>query len=1243
MPVRIVRGSIVRVDREAFGVGLLSARGTRLSKKTQRTIVTFEKFGLTTKVLRTLESLGLHEATPLQYRIIDSVMRNRRVLVYAPSGAGKTTALLVALIARLQKEPPPEGRPVRAVIVTPPLGRGVGHEVVERFKILAAGTDLRILNLPYARSEANLRAHLEKHRPDILVGSLARMVEFARLGEVSHIEAIIYPRLDRSVDEEAAKPYALWSNIFPEAAVVGTIEEGIHEKATREAMPNAEEWFDSYPGPIPGTVDHFLAANFRFPYSMYDFLWYWSEENGFRKILLVTKDENERQRFLLGEGPQKGRISTATLPDIESRRVWPSDFEVCFLWPSLLAPEDNARAACRGTGDAAPVTVALVTSEKLAACRRLALHLDRSFKLVNPIGAQFALPYELSVGDMARRWTVLHPFYRGPQYDIPVGTASSAPLEKAESAKSPESVESIAPGAAKSEPASDNALEFLRSTDVTRGKEPSEPVRAIEVKNEEVEPVEPIEPLEPLVPLEEPVSESEVAAAEGSDDVSSDADLADGTEVSEPSDEEHEGHEEHEEQPHAEEPHRRTLTIRADYVAEKAHAPETEIVITEPLSSSSAALRASERRHATSERLTHQLVAEQGKNRRMRRMPHLPSDSTGLIPEKTERKTARDRKDSDRRERLKAEKQKTRAGEPKVARRKDVDASERRNEKKTRNDRRRERAEKTETPAAGPIAHVAQRPERTERKERNAERVERVERTANTTANDGARRAENDEAVLLVRFNEKAVVPPATSASRGAFKVYFATRDLARRSRQLSKAERDSASAEAELEALRAQSPEAVGDELRRFEENHDRSKKIARNRIVSPTGTNIEEAIVRAHNARIDLELARRNHRQAYYAKTKTEMRYAGDVPEELRSSYGVTEETIAAHVAWKLEQAKNAARASESAAEPAAEPAETSAPAAPVAPEAAEAQPARRENGKKKTQRQGKRGRGVRTGHAAGAIDSTGSTADSTDLNAPAALATPAPTDAAQEAKSVEGAPEAAAPNAPTSGDAPQEEGAKASRRAEGSKSASGKRAKSTEKPSERSDKNRGAKGRRDARPKKPARAQNRPERDEAGDVNGNRALPEPKEEFLDDDFGNSIHYRTIAERQAAKARPKSARTSDGIPSPLATSFGVYTPDPYGSLSLPQTMPGLTGRTPSVHVFGSGTDPYSGARIPPMRDKSPSGKKGPSSKGSKGSKGQKLRQPSKAQANPKGNAPAKGASDRARKGGRRGGTPKA
>ena len=636
MPVRIVRGSIVRVDREAFGVGLLSARGTRLSKKTQRTIVTFEKFGLTTKVLRTLESLGLHEATPLQYRIIDSVMRNRRVLVYAPSGAGKTTALLVALIARLQKEPPPEGRPVRAVIVTPPLGRGVGHEVVERFKILAAGTDLRILNLPYARSEANLRAHLEKHRPDILVGSLARMVEFARLGEVSHIEAIIYPRLDRSVDEEAAKPYALWSNIFPEAAVVGTIEEGIHEKATREAMPNAEEWFDSYPGPIPGTVDHFLAANFRFPYSMYDFLWYWSEENGFRKILLVTKDEKERQRFLLGEGPQKGRISTATLPDIESRRVWPSDFEVCFLWPSLLAPEDNARAACRGTGDAAPVTVALVTSEKLAACRRLALHLDRSFKLVNPIGAQFALPYELSVGDMARRWTVLHPFYRGPQYDIPVGTASSAPLEKAESAKSPESVESIAPGAAKSEPASDNALEFLRSTDVTRGKEPSEPVRAIEVKNEEVEPVEPIEPLEPLVPLEEPVSESEVAAAEGSDDVSSDADLADGTEVSEPSDEEHEGHEEHEEQPHAEEPHRRTLTIRADYVAEKAHAPETEIVITEPLSSSSAALRASERRHATSERLTHQLVAEQGKNRRMRRMPHLPSDSTGLIPEKTQ-------------------------------------------------------------------------------------------------------------------------------------------------------------------------------------------------------------------------------------------------------------------------------------------------------------------------------------------------------------------------------------------------------------------------------------------------------------------------------------------------------------------------------------------------------------------------------------------------------------------------------
>ena len=160
----------------------------------------------------------------------------------------------------------------------------------------------------------------------------------------------------------------------------------------------------------------------------------------------------------------------------------------------------------------------------------------------------------------------LAPLLPGPQYDIPVGTASSAPLEKAESAKSPESVESIAPGAAKSEPASDNALEFLRSTDVTRGKEPSEPVRAIEVKNEEVEPVEPIEaietietiestedveplePLEPLVPLEEPVSESEVAAAEAR--TTFERCRPRGRDRSlRTSDEEHEGHEEHEEQP----------------------------------------------------------------------------------------------------------------------------------------------------------------------------------------------------------------------------------------------------------------------------------------------------------------------------------------------------------------------------------------------------------------------------------------------------------------------------------------------------------------------------------------------------------------------------------------------------------------------------------------------------------------------------------------------------------------------
>lgn len=1157
--------------------------------------MTFEKFGLTKKVLRTLESLGLHEATPLQERIIDSLMRNRRIMVCAPHGAGKTTALLVALIARLQKNPPPEGRPVRAVIVTPPVG--VGHEVVERFNILAAGTNLSILNLSFQRTEKRLRTYLENKRPDILVGSLARMVEFARISDVSHIEAVIYERLDRSIAEEGARPYELWTNIFPEAVVASTLEDGSYEKIARDVVKDAEEWFDSDPGPIPGTVDYFLAANFRFPHMMYDLLRYWSEENGYRNILLVTKDEKERERFLLGEGRWKGRIATATLQDIEARRVWPSDYDVSYLWPSLLSPEDNARAACRGTIDAAPVTVALVISETVSAFKRLALHLDRKRQIINPIGVQFAVPFETATGDMARRWTALHPFFMGPQYEIPVRSESGDRLEKAESVKVPEGVESIVATAetdasvSEGKSASDSALEFLRSNDVS---EASESTRSSEVKKEKdeasiptdtVKLTEPIEKAEPLDELAPAIEASEDASsdieAKTSGEVPGDADVATIDKLSNgPRDvaDAEISEEKHPEPLHTEGNHRRTLTIRADYVAEKVHAPETEIVITEPLSSSSAALRASERRHAASERLTHQLVAEQGKNRRMRRMPHLPSDSTGVMPEKSERKSTRDRKDSERRERLKTEKSKVRANESKAVRRKEVKSSEQK-KKKSCTEPRRERTEKTEC-------------------------NERIVPNENAV-----QRATSDDAVLLVRFNEKELTPPESSAARGAFKVYFAARDLARRSRQLTKAERDSATAEAELEALRASDPEAVDAELLKFEAKHDRSVKIPRGEVASLSGTPVEEAIVRAHNARIGLELARRNHRQAYYAKAKTEMRYAGDVPEALRSNYGVTDESFAAHVAWKREQAENVARTPQSVAE------------------SAEARPGRREDAKKPTQRAGKRTRGGRaTDAAAGAV--------------------PALNDDAEAAKTAQNSPEAATPNASTLSNAPkpndistpavEAEGAKASRRAASSKVATGKRAKNAEK----GEKNRGAKGRRDSRSTKLPRPQSRLERDEAGDVNGNRALPEPKEEFLDDDFGNSIHYRTIAERQAAKARSKNARISDGIPSPLATSFGVYTPDPYGSLSLPQTMPGLTGRAHFVHVFGSGTDPYSGARIPPMRDKSPSGKKGPSSKASKG---QKPRQPSKAQTNPKSNVPGKGASDRARKGARRGGSSKA
>ena len=84
-------------------------------------------------------------------------------------------------------------------------------------------------------------------------------------------------------------------------------------------------------------------------------------------------------------------------------------------------------------------------------------------------------------------------------------------------------------------------------------------------------------------------------------------------------------------------PHRRTLTIRSDYVPRQEYA--TTVTITEPLSSSTVELRASQERMRRAmrggEKLTHQMVGKRGTVRRQRRGAEAPMvEAEGILAAK---------------------------------------------------------------------------------------------------------------------------------------------------------------------------------------------------------------------------------------------------------------------------------------------------------------------------------------------------------------------------------------------------------------------------------------------------------------------------------------------------------------------------------------------------------------------------------------------------------------------------------
>ena len=163
--------------------------------------MTFSDLGLSTELLRALESQGYNQPTPIQQQAIPAVLDGFDVLGAAQTGTGKTAGFTLPLLDNLMKRPGSnrKRRPVRALILTPT--RELAAQVSESVRNYGR-------NLPFSTltvfGGVSINPQIDKLRRgvDILVATPGRLLDHAsqRTVDLSQIEILVLDEADRMLD-----------------------------------------------------------------------------------------------------------------------------------------------------------------------------------------------------------------------------------------------------------------------------------------------------------------------------------------------------------------------------------------------------------------------------------------------------------------------------------------------------------------------------------------------------------------------------------------------------------------------------------------------------------------------------------------------------------------------------------------------------------------------------------------------------------------------------------------------------------------------------------------------------------------------------------------------------------------------------------------------------------------------------------------------------------------------------------
>lgn len=164
--------------------------------------ISFSSLNLPEELARGIADAGFERCTPIQAGTLPLALAGIDVAGQAQTGTGKTAAFLVAMFAKLLREPASPSKPVsapRAFIMAPT--RELAVQIHKDAELLGQYTGLT-LGLAFGGVDYEKQRRILENGVDVLIGTPGRIIDFFKQNvfELRHVQVMILDEADRMFD-----------------------------------------------------------------------------------------------------------------------------------------------------------------------------------------------------------------------------------------------------------------------------------------------------------------------------------------------------------------------------------------------------------------------------------------------------------------------------------------------------------------------------------------------------------------------------------------------------------------------------------------------------------------------------------------------------------------------------------------------------------------------------------------------------------------------------------------------------------------------------------------------------------------------------------------------------------------------------------------------------------------------------------------------------------------------------------